>query len=643
VKCALATRIAYGSLAEAMQPDPRLTVSEWADAHRRLSSVSSAESGPWRTDRTPYLREIMDALSATSPILRVVFCKGAQIGGTECGNNWIGYTIAHAPGPMLCLMPTDKTAEANVRLRIDPLIDGSPAIRDRVPKRGSKEGGNTLDRKDFPGGVINIRGANAPANLRSLPIQKLFFDEVDAYQLDLDGEGDPIALARVRANTFGATRKEFMVSTPTIEGQSRIMAAFLETDQRYYFVPCPHCGEFQTIEWARIKWDGETSSAWLECEQNGCVIEERHKPRMLSAGEWRATAECADLTVRGYHISALYSPLGWYSWSQARDEFLDAKKQKDHAKLKTWVNTCLGQCWAEKGESPPWEALFARREPYQRNHVQAGGLVLTAGADVQKDRIEVEIRAWGPRLESWSVDKRVIAGDPSRLDGDRSPWPAMDALMSESWAHELGGRIGITTMAVDTGGAGEQTQATYNWARKWPPSRVMAVKGGSEATAALIAIPKKMDVRADGKVIPNGVTLWIVGTSIAKSELYGWLRQPRPEPGELSPTGWIHWPGDYDEEHFKQLTAEQLVSKITRGFRTYHWEKMRERNEALDLHVYNRVAAAQIGVDRFEPRRWDQLRAELSIVSESGVADREASTAHAKVRPKRSGSGYWSR
>jgi phage terminase large subunit GpA-like protein len=566
----------------------------------------------------------------------VVFCAGAQVGKTECGNNWIGYVIAHAPGPMLCLMPTDATAEDNVRLRIDPLIETTPAIRNKVPARGAKDGGNTLTRKDYPGGVLAIRGANAPSKLRSLPIRFLFLDEVDAYELDLGGEGDPVALAKARARTFGAKRKEFEVSTPTVEGRSRIWSAFEQTDQRRYYVACPHCGEMQTIEWPRIRWNDETSAPYLECEHSGCVIEERHKPRMLSSGEWRATAACDDANVRGYHLSALYSPLGWYSWRQARDDFTKAKREKDHAKLKTWVNTVLGECWAEKGEAPPWEALYARRESYARNVVPVGGLVLTAGADVQKDRIEVELRAWGPRLESWSIDHRVFPGDTSRLDGDRSPWPAMSALMSESWPHELGGRIGITTLAIDTGGL--DTQAVYNWCRAWPATRVMPLKGRDTAST-IISTPRHVDVRADGKVISNGLSLWIVGTSLAKSELYGWLRQPRPEPGESVPTGWIHWP-EYDEEFFKQLTAEQIVTRVVKGFRKHSWEKMRERNEALDLHVYNRAAAAQIGIDRFEPRRWSQLQAELTRERAAGdTATQAASTAHPKVRPRRS--GYW--
>jgi phage terminase large subunit GpA-like protein len=617
--------------ADGLTPDPDLTVSAWADTYRMLDSKGSAEPGPWRTDRTPYLREIMDALSATSPVHTTVVAKGAQLGLTEAGNNWLGYCIHQAPGPILCLMPTDQTAEDNVRTRIDPLIETTPAIAERVPARGSKEGGNTLTRKDFPGGALIIRGANAPSKLRSLPIRYLMLDEVDAYELDLGGEGDPVALAQARSRTFGARRKVFAISTPTIEGRSRIWSMFEGTDQRRYFVPCPHCSEPQTIEWDRIRWDDD-SDPWLACEHNGCVIEERHKGRMLAAGEWRPTADCADPNVRGYHLSALYSPLGWLSWRQVRDEFVAAKREKDVSKLKTWVNTVLGECWAEQGEAPEWARLYARREPYELNRVPKDGLVLTAGVDVQQNRLEVELRAWGPRLESWSIDYRVLTGDVHDLDGEASPWRALAAIVSETWCHELGGRIGLSVMAVDSGFA---TQAVYRWCRRFPSTRVLAVKGSDTATT-LVGRPKHVDVRQDGQVIRHGATLWTVGSSVGKSELYGWIRQEPPKPGELAPTGWVHWP-EYDEEYFRQLTAEQLVTRVVRGYRRPQWEKTRERNEALDCAVYTRAAAAIAGVDRFDDRRWDALRQDLSIAFTPELA--AVNTPSPQV--KRRGSAYW--
>lgn len=605
--------LVHQALAEAFRPDVALTVSQWAEKHRVLSPVATSEAGPWRTDRVPYTREIMDSLSVTSSVTRVVFMKGSQVAGSELGNNWLGYIISHAPAPSLVLFPTDSTAEDNVRTRIDPLIENTGCVRDRIPQRGSKDGGNTSTRKDFPGGFLAIRGASSPSKLRSLPIRFLFGDEIDAYET-LSGEGDPIQLAQRRTATFGPKRKEYYVSTPTLESTSRIQQLFEATDQRRYFVPCPHCDEYQVIVWKNIHWDGPESAPYLVCEANGCVVLEHHKTEMLARGEWRATAVCADPNVRGYHLSALYSPLGWFSWGQARDMFLSARTNP--SLLQVFVNTVLGETWSQQGEAPDWERLYGRRGGYPRNFVPAEGLVLTAACDVQRDRLEVEVRAWGENFRSWSIDHRIIAGDPAQLTGASSPWLALDALLSESWEHELGGRLAISKLAVDSGD-GQMTQAVYAWSRRHQADRVVPVKGSATASV-LVSPPKLIDTMVNGTKVPSGAVLSIVGVSLAKSELYGWLRQSRPEdPQEPLPTGWMHWPGDYEGEWFKQLTAEQLVTKVVKGFRRSEWIKVRERNEALDLAVYNRAMAALVGVDRFTPRKWDSIRRDLTVLAAS--------------------------
>jgi phage terminase large subunit GpA-like protein len=592
----MANRSISGLAAEALSLDQKLTVSEWADLHRVLSTKAAAEPGRWRTSRTPYLREILDALSPDSPVTDIWTIKGAQLGFTECGINWVGYVIDHAPGPMLFVQPTVDMANRAVRQRIDPLIDDTPQVARKVGPKRAKDGGNSLSEKHFPGGVIVMAGANSAAGLRSMPVRYLFLDEVDAYPGDLDGEGDPVALAHARTRTFRRA-KRLHVSTPTVRGASRIEAGFLQTDQRRYFVPCPHCGEFQLIDWKRIRWDRDNlkAPAWLECVANGCVIAERHKPRMLGAGEWRPTAETLEgvgANVRGYHISSLYSPLGWYSWTNARDDFLEVKD--DPARLKTWTNTVLGETWVERGDAPPWRRLYARREPYPMGSVPEGGRVLTAGADVQKDRIEVEVRAWGPRMESWSIDYRVFDGDTADVDGPNSPWARLSALLSESFSSESGTPLQVRMLAVDSG---FQTQAVYHWARSKPQDRVAVVKGTSNGQA-IVQMPRYVDVTWAGKRIRRGMRVWSVGVDIAKGELYGWLRTEEPSDSEQKPVGWLHFP-EYGEEYFRQLTAEELVSRPKRtGHLHFEWVKRRERNEALDCAVYARAAAAIVGVDR---------------------------------------------
>ncbi|SFC88022.1 Phage terminase large subunit (GpA) [Tropicimonas isoalkanivorans] len=238
-----------------MRPDPDLTVSEWADRHRWLSSRASAEPGRYRTDRTPYLREIMDALSPKHPAQRISFMKAAQVGATEAGNNWAGFVIHHAPGPMLAVLPTVEMAKRASRGRLDPLIAESPVLRERVTPARSREAGNSMLSKEFPGGILVLTGANSSTGLRSMPARYIFLDEVDTYPASADEEGDPITLTEARTTTFAHRRKVFKVSTPTIRGLSRIEREYEASDQRRFFVPCPHCGHMQWLQFERLRWE----------------------------------------------------------------------------------------------------------------------------------------------------------------------------------------------------------------------------------------------------------------------------------------------------------------------------------------------------------------------------------------------------
>lgn len=273
---------------EGLTPDPLLTVSEWSDRHRMLSSKASAEPGRWRTSRTPYLKAIMDCLSPTSPVERVVFMKAAQLGATEMGSNWIGYVIHHAPGPMMAVWPTVEMAKRNSKQRIDPLIEESSALAELIAPARSRDSGNTILAKEFRGGVLVMTGANSAVGLRSMPVRYLFLDEVDGYPLDVEGEGDAISLAEARTRTF-ARRKIFIVSTPTISGASAIEREYEASDQRRYFVPCPHCSHRQWLRFEQLRWDkGQPETAAYICESCDTAIAEHHKTWMLEHGEWRA-------------------------------------------------------------------------------------------------------------------------------------------------------------------------------------------------------------------------------------------------------------------------------------------------------------------------------------------------------------------
>lgn len=591
---------------EGLTPDPMLTLSEWSDQYRVLSSKSASEPGRWRTSRTPYLREIMDCLSPTSAAERVVFMKGAQIGGSECGNNWIGYVIHHAPGPMMAVAPTVEMAKRNSKQRIDPLIEESPILAELIAPARSRDAGNTILAKEFRGGVLVMTGANSAVGLRSMPVRYLFLDEVDGYPRDVEGEGDAIALAEARTRTF-SRRKIFIVSTPTIAGASAVEREYEASDQRRFFVPCPHCAHFQWLRFEQLRWTwGKPASVKYICEACEAEVSEHHKTQMLAAGEWRACMpENAGKTV-GFHLSSLYSPIGWRSWRDIAAAWEAA--QGSVTALKAFKNTELGETWVEEGEAPDWERLLERREDYRIGSVPMGGLLLTAGADVQKDRIEVSIWAFGRGKTAWLVEHRILMGDTARDD----VWRHLRKLVEETWTHESGAQLSLTRFALDTGFA---TQEAYAFVRAAKDSRVMAVKGVARG-AALVGTPTAVDVTVGGKKLRRGIKLWTVAGGIAKLELYNNLRKTVDvtEDGEIRyPDGYVHLP-KVDAEYLQQLCAEQLVTKRDRnGYPVREWQKLRERNEALDGFVYARAAACVAGLDRFEDRHWAELERQLGV------------------------------
>ncbi|WP_210879798.1 phage terminase large subunit family protein [Roseovarius autotrophicus] len=614
-----------------IRPDPDLTVSEWADRHRWLSSRASAEPGRYRTARTPYMREIMDALSPASPVQRVVFMKAAQVGATEAGNCFIGFVMHHAPGPMLAVQPTVELAKRNSRQRIDPLIEESPELRERIKPARSRDAGNTMLSKEFAGGILIMTGANSAVGLRSTPARYLFLDEVDAYPASADEEGDPVSLAEARSLTFAHRRKSLLISTPTIRGLSRIEREFEASDQRRYVVPCPHCGHRQWLRFERLRWDkGQPETAEYHCEGCEKPIAEHHKTQMLANGKWRATATSADPHTVGYHLSALYSPIGWLSWGRIARAW-EAAQGNDEA-MRAFRNTILGETWFETGEAPDWQRLAERRETWKPGTVPAGGLFLTAGADVQKDRIEVDIWAWGKGLESWLIDHIVIEGGPA----DPDCWQTLTDLLGRTWQHESSQHLTIARLAIDTG---YETSAVYAWARQVGFAQVAPVKGleGFNRSSPVTG-PTYVDATIGGKRLRRGARLWSVATSTFKAETYRFLRQDRPTPEEIAagasfPAGTVHLPTWADGEWLKQLTAEQLITvKSKRGFSKLEWQKLRERNEALDCRVYARAAAWIAGADRWSDARWAELARQLAVETGTSALD-SASGAATSARP----------
>ena len=609
--------IYWKGFADGLRPDPILTVSEWADANRYLSQRASAEPGRWLTSRTPFLKEVMDSLSATDATERVVFMKGAQVGGTEAGNNALAYWIAASPGPTLAIAPSLEMAKRNSRTRIDPMIEECPSLRKLVRDPKARDSGNSMLQKLYPGGVLVLAGANSAASLRSMPARYLFFDELDAAPFDLDGEGSPLDLAEARTRTF-SRRKIFIVSTPTLANRSPIEREFLGGDQRFFMVSCPHCKKHQRLVFSQLKWkDEDLDTVRYECEHCGAHLDEHHKTQMLASGYWEPTNP--EGQWRSYHISTLYSPLGWFSWRQCVGAFL--KAHKSESAMKVFTNTILGEVYQEKGEAPAWEDLYNRREAYPIGEVNEKACILTMGVDCQQDYLAYEVIAWGPNLESWSVDWGNIPGNTAEPE----VWAELTKKVGDTYKTSDGYRMTIRMAAVDTG---YRTQDVYRWAKSQPPTRVIAVKG-RDNQATIVGQPTTAEIGQKGRKIKSGLKIWPVGVSVAKSELYGWLRRKARADDEELPTGWAHFP-EYDEEFFRQLTAETLTQKNnTRGFPKYVWEKTRDRNEALDTRVYGRAALQMLGGDRWDARRW-KIERQNSLTADAAVGIPQAETTIAR-------------
>lgn len=570
---------------DGLRPVKRITVSQWADENRYLSQVAAAEHGRWRTSRTPYLRKIMDDLSVYSTYQKIIVMKGAQLGFTEAGNNWIGYIIDNSPAPSLMVQPTDDMVKRNSKMRIDTMIQASPTLALKVSKTKSRSGENTITQKNFPGGILLMAGANSPAGLRSIPIKNLFLDEVDAYPYDLGDEGSPIELAIARTRTF-AKRKIFIISTPTIKDCSAIEREFLQTDQNYFYVPCPHCGQMQVLEFQNLVYDKDNyQSAKIACIGCGTLIEERFKTQMMANGEWRPEhPELSNKNTIGYHVSSLYSPFGWYSWAEMAKDYEKAKE--DPSKMKTFNNTVLGITNEESGESPEWKNLYNRREDYPINSVNSDVCFLTCGVDVQKDRLELEIVGWCADKSSYSIDYRVILGNTSLV----STWDELGEILNETWTRDDGIELKIIKMAVDSG---YNTSEVYAFCRLHSP-KAIAIKG-QDNLGIIFAPPKQVDYNRRGKKIGK-TKQWNIGVSILKKELYSWLALEKTD--GVFPPRYCHFP-QYDERYFEGITAENYVQT------THKWVKKYERNEPLDVRIYARAAASIMGLDAKKP---DQLK-----------------------------------
>ncbi len=562
----------FRNLAKAVSPPPVLTVSQWADRYRRLSPESAAEPGQWNTDRAPYQREIMD--SVNDPLVEdIVIMSSAQVGKTELILNIIGYYIDYDPAPMLVVQPTVKPmAEDFSKDRLAPMIRDAPTLAGKVHDVKSRASGNTILHKTFPGGHVTIAGANSPSSLASRPVRIVLMDETDRYPASAGTEGNPIKLAEKRTTNFW-NKKKIKVSTPTIKGASQIEKEFQSGTMEEWCVPCPCCGKYQPYEWGRVHFSDVT----MECKYCGEHISEFDWKQ--GEGKWIA-AHPERRRKRSFHLNELASP--WTHWDSIIREWKEAQKEYkengDVNKLKTFINTVLGETWEPRGKGADDDSLLSRRERYEAE-LPEGVLVLTASVDVQDDRFEIEVVGWGRGFESWGVKYEKLSGD---LDKEET-WDRLEARLDREFYFASGSSLLIALTCIDTGG--HKTTECYKFLKRMEKKgkRIVGIKGfGRESQG--IPLIHKLSTNNE-----YGVKVFILGVDSGKE-----IVMTRLSTADEGPS-YCHFPinGDrgYNETVIKGFNSEQRVTEIRDGRAFTKWKKKAGiRNEPLDLRVYNTAA-----------------------------------------------------
>lgn len=606
--------ILLAEVAQGWKPPKQLSVSEWADQNFVLSPEYAAEAGRWAT--ISFQREPLDTVSDPN-VWQTVIRSCTQLLKTTVIQIGTAYVIDQDPGPILIIQPRDDDAKAFSKERIAPMLRDVPCLQGKVSDSKAKKSSNTIEEKWFKGGLLACTSAGSPGNLARRAIRFLFCDEEDKWVASSGSEGKPFSLALKRTATFRHRKKAIRCCSPTRAGSS-IDVAYEDSDQREYEVPCPSCGAFQSMMLkfrTQVRWNDklasreeQAKSALYHCEACDFGWDDTARWAAVDHGRWRAKKDFNG--IAGFWISELYSP-----WKQLSEIVLDYLTKKGSSEdLMTFVNTSLAENWQDKGEAPEWESLVKRADEYQSGTCPNGVLFLTAGVDVQRDRLELEIVGWGRNRESWSIDYRIIEGRTSQPE----VWAKLTELLADAFPHAGGGiRLPISRTFVDSGD-GTTTNDVYTWVRTQDPQRVTAIKGNERAGAGAIPVgqPSHVDVKTDGGKNHAGLYIKIVRPSFFKAELYAFLRLRPPTAEELTggagyPPGFCHFPEgpNYGDEHFKQLTAEELVARKSRrtGRISMEWTQTRARNECLDARVYARAAAWDYGMDLAKEPNWATL------------------------------------
>ena len=573
---------------QVLKPPLKLSLSEWSDQHRVLSTEGSKEAGAWETKRTPYMIEIY-ANFENKDVRDIILQMASQLAKSEFINNIIGKCIHLLPCPMLVVQPTDTMAIAYSKERIAPMIRDTHVLKIRIKDANSKNSGNTVAHKMFPGGYLALIGSNSPSKLAARPIKMIFFDEVDRYPESSGREGDVISLGRKRLTTYGDESKCIITGTPTIKNKSAIETEYLNGSQAVWKLPCPHCGEYQTLEFKYLKWeDKKSETVEMYCDACGVLANEKQwKKGNQSKGKWVHKFPEKQKKL-SYHLNALASP--WRTWELIVEEWIEA--QGNMEKIKTFKNTVLAETWEEQNiKTINYMTIFKRREQYEAE-IPEGVLLLTAGIDVQYNRIELEVVGWGLGRESWGITYQVFYGNPS----EEEVWDELYEFLKADFYFEDGTPLKIYATCIDTG---YNTQRVYNFVSDKEDERIFGIKGQGGV------VPINNGFR---KTKNNEINLYSIGANALKDSTMSKLRIKKPG------KGYCHFPKNltknYTEEYFKTLVAE------VRDPLTHKWIKIYERNEGLDMRGY---AEAALEIYDYDMEILAKLtRGQLSILSKVG-------------------------
>lgn len=621
------------------KPPEDISVSEWAAKYRVLSRENAAEAGPWRNSRTPYLVEVMD--SFTDPtVKKITLVSSSQVGKSELLNNVLGYIIHQDPASTLFVQPTVDDAKKFSRLRIAPMIRDSEALRERVADVKSRDSGNTMLQKKFPGGMLTMVGSNSPSGLASTPCKYVLGDERDRWALSAGTEGDPWKLAEARTTTF-YNAKMVDVSTPTIKGASAIEKTYNAGTRERWCHQCPDCGEwvelrfddfkfqFETVRQERKKDFFITDTGWC-CPCCGVL----HTEDEMRAAPAKWVAQNPDAVKNGHRsfkLSAFASP--WVPWESIAYKFLTSKD--DPAALQTFYNTVLGEWWEDRGETIDNDEALARREDYGAMEdgspveLPEGVLVLTCGVDTQNDRLEYEVVGHGHYGETWGIKKGVCLGDPNT----DTPWKRLDDVIDHTYRFKDGRGLLISITFVDSGGL--RTQDVYAQCRARIGKRVFAIKGQGGDGVPFTRPPTKIKQVVNGKTMGQ-LWLYSLGVDAGKADVMSNIRVQEPGPK------YCHFPLDnsrgYNSQYFEGLLSEKLERKTVNGRTKLAWVKIAEhiRNEPLDCRVYALAALRVLDPDM------DAVAARLRNAATQPQEQKPKPTRRARPKVQKSTSvGYW--